>query len=137
MTLRNASVFLIASVAGCGDSRSAGPHLPVEGTVTLGTKPLSGGTVTYFPLGVEGTQPPPSVGVVDTRGRYSLKTSGKDGTPAGKYVVIVTTSGEDKGQDNQFNSIYSNAQESPLKKDVIENAAPGHYDLQLIPVRAR
>src|SRR5262249_3271110 len=112
MRFRSVRMFLGLSVcgvvafAGCRNYRSIGPGFPVPGQCTLGGKPLVGGTVSFIPLEAEANRPRPE-GSVDARGRYSLKTAGREGAPAGKYRAIVTTSGDDKNQDEQFDPQYS------------------------------
>jgi hypothetical protein len=130
-TLRNVLLCGLAALAGCSsNSRSVGPCFPVAGKVTLGGVPLIGGTVSFVPLDAEPGTPWPT-GTIDSQGAYSLQTSGQEGAPAGKYRAIITTSGEDKNQDERFDSVYSHAENSPLIREVTENAAPGYYDLPL------
>jgi hypothetical protein len=129
------SACAAAALAGCGDRR-VGACLPVQGKVTLGGRPLVGGTVSFIPLDGDVSRPR-SEGNVDAQGNYSLKTAGKQGAPAGKYRVILTTSGEDKNQDTLFNPVYSHTEKSPLEKQVAQDAAPGAYDLDLVPRAGR
>jgi len=121
-----------AALTGCGPA--LGPCVPVQGKVTLGVNPLVGGTISFIPLEDEAGRPRPE-GAVDHQGRYALRTAGREGAPLGKYRAIVTTSGEDKAQDNQFDSRYSHPQQSPLVLEVTEDAPEGTYDLQLVPLR--
>jgi hypothetical protein len=131
-------VFLgiAAHVAGCSASASVGTYFPVEGQVTLGKRPLVGGTVSLLPLDREGDVPH-SEGTIDVQGHYKILTAGKQGAPLGRYRAIVTTSGEDKTQDSQFNSVYSHSENSPLTLEVLENAPAGYYDLKLHPLPRR
>jgi hypothetical protein len=120
------------ALAGCGNGRSVGPCVPVQGKVTLGGKPLVGGRVTFVPLEGNASGPRPE-GDIDAKGRYSLTTGGKEGAPVGKYRATLTTSGMDKTQDAQFDARYSNWETSPLVIPVTENAPAGAYDLKLKP----
>ena len=126
----------LLALTGCSSRRSVGPCVPVQGKVTLGGKPLVGGTVSFIPLEGEADAPRPE-GSIDAQGHYTLKTEGKEGAPAGKYRAILTTSGEDKKQDAQFNPQYSHWEKSPLVIQVAENAPPGAYDLKLAPLPTR
>jgi hypothetical protein len=126
----------LLALGGCGEGRSVGPCVPVQGRVTLGGKPLVGGTVSFIPL-EGGPDRPRAEGGIDAQGHYSLKTAGKEGAPAGKYRAVVTTSGEDKNQDRQFDPLYSHWAQSPLLVTVAEGAAPGAYDLRMAPLAPR
>jgi hypothetical protein len=116
--------------------RSVGPCLPVQGKITLGNRPLVGGIVSLVPLEGGANRPRPE-GTIDAQGHYSIKTAGREGAPAGKYRAIVTTSGEDKTQDTEFDPQYSHAEKSPLLVEVADNPPPGKYDLHLQPLAAR
>jgi hypothetical protein len=127
----------LLALTGCGgNTRATGPLVPVKGKVTLGGKPLVGGAVTFVPAEGAGSGPMPT-GDIDSQGLYSLRTGAQEGAPVGKYRAIVTTGGEDKTQEAQFNSVYSSAQKSPLVVEVTENARPGAYDLPLVPLGGR
>jgi hypothetical protein len=120
------------ALAGCGFGQSVGQCAPVKGKITLGGKPLIGGRVMFIPLETEANAPRPEA-EINAQGLYSLKTDGREGAPPGKYRAVVTTSGLDKTQDTQFNSVYSSWEKSPLVRQVTENAAAGAYDLKLDP----
>lgn len=80
-------------LAGCGESvkpEVIPPLEPVSGTVTIDGAPVAGVAVTFFPAG-QGAKGNPSTGTTDASGKYSLKhRSGKDGIPAGDYIVIFS-----------------------------------------------
>jgi hypothetical protein len=120
------------ALAGCSFGQSVGPCVPVKGKITLAGKPLIGGTLMFIPLETDANAPRPEA-EIDAQGLYSLKTEGREGAPPGKYRAVVTTSGLDKTQDAQFNSVYSSWEKSPLVRQVTENAAAGAYDLKLDP----
>ena len=138
----NFTVLLAAGVggllvlSGCGKGDSAGPCVPVKGRVTLGSRPLVGGTVTFIPLDGGADRPRPE-GSVDSLGFYAVATAGVDGAPVGKYRATLTISGEDKKQNGQFDPRYSHWEKSPLLIEVKENPAAGAYDLTLVPRRGR
>ena len=73
---------------GCG--KSAGPELPVSGTVTLDGKPVSDVAVRFFPDA--GTDPSSGgSAVTGTDGKYVITGGqGKKGLVAGKYKVTVS-----------------------------------------------
>lgn len=76
---------LIAVVAGCGRGESNVAR--VSGTVTLGGEPLADAVVTFQPTGG-----PPSRGITDTAGKYSLRyTREIMGARIGPHVVSITT----------------------------------------------
>lgn len=99
------------------NGRSAVDLAPVTGRITLDGEPLAGATVMFTPLGgtpgedfkpkpgSKGSGPaeqppefgggPPSVGITDNEGRYTLKhTLNLDGAIVGKHTVSISTFGE-------------------------------------------
>jgi hypothetical protein len=85
-------VLLIASialtgVAGCGNGLSS-----VSGSVTLDGQPIIGGpdkygTVSFYREGGGGA---PGVAIIDSSGRYELKTGGQNGIEPGTYLVAIS-----------------------------------------------
>jgi hypothetical protein len=138
MRLRVSDIALVSlagalvATGGCSNGASIGPCVPVEGKVTLGAKPLVGGTVTFVPAEGQSNGPRPE-GQIDAQGLYALKTGEKQGAPPGRYRAVVTISGLDKAQNAEFNPLYSHWDKSPLVIPVTENAAAGAYDLKLKP----
>jgi hypothetical protein len=84
-----AAILALACICsgGCGE----GGSVPVEGTVTLQGKPLSGATVMFTSM--RGNGPGPFVGKTDQSGRFSLGPSDATGSgaAAGEYSVIIAT----------------------------------------------
>jgi hypothetical protein len=77
------SLFL----AGCGTKAE---YAEVDGTVTLGAKPLAGVEVLFFPDSEGAEQLPYATGKTDDTGRYTLTLqSGKPGALVGKNRVVV------------------------------------------------
>ena len=74
---------------GCG--KTPEKLYPVQGTVTVGGKPLNGGSVQFemIDVGVSG-KVYTSSGEIGEDGRYELSTFGKLGAPAGEHRVWVT-----------------------------------------------
>ncbi len=79
--LRIASFALLAFIAGCGSSDTG----RVAGRVTVGGKPIAQGAV-LFQNAAKGTA---ILAPIGNDGTYRVKTSQKDGLPAGDYQVAV------------------------------------------------
>ncbi len=73
-------------VMGCGGE----PLTPVVGSVTVGGKPLTGGTVDFYPASGSGSSQR-ITGTIDADGNYKMTTDGKPGVPKGSYKVTVNT----------------------------------------------
>ena len=80
---------LIALLAGCF---GCGAELPsrVSGTVTLDSEPVSGGTISFDPVG-PGMM---AFSKINGQGNYSLRTNSSTGLVPGKYEVMITVRGE-------------------------------------------
>lgn len=87
--------LLMAGLAGCPQSDDIGTTLPVSGKVTIDSKPLANGTVSYMPIEAKGNKTKAAVSGIVTNGEYTLKsgsaTTNKNGAPPGWYKVIITT----------------------------------------------
>ena len=82
------AVLGLATIAGCQRS----PKLvPVEGNVTLDSKPLANATVLLSPTRANG--PGPFFGTTKGDGRFSLGAVGNEGGGAtpDSYIVVITT----------------------------------------------
>ena len=79
------SLFLLGTVAGCGDS---GPQTaPVKGVVKFNDAPYPNAIVTFIPS--DGG--PAGIGKTTENGEYEIWTSGKRGAVLGNHKVSVTT----------------------------------------------
>lgn len=78
-----AVALLLVAALGCSDSLEA----TVSGVVTLDSKPIGPGVVTFAP---ESGGTNPAVGAIQPNGDYFLKTSRTNGLVAGRYRVAVT-----------------------------------------------
>jgi hypothetical protein len=128
--------------AGCG-SGGVGNTAPVSGSVTLDGQPLSAGLVSFNPDSSKGNSSQfVPVAQVDSDGRYTLTTEGKEGAPPGWYKATVTPGMPrmDPGADPSktpmpkmitLNPKYGDAAKTPFSIEVIANAPAGHYDLKL------
>jgi hypothetical protein len=126
----------LASLTGC-----FGPPLPtltpVKGTVSVDSKPVTSGQVSFFATVVdEKTKFAPPSGQIDANGNYELFTEGKAGAPLGKYKVTVTPSmvpvqGAKTAPNTPYNDKYRDQKRSDLEVEVV--AEPKPYDLKLKP----
>lgn len=145
--LRLISALLAALAAsGCSDASGVGQTFPVAGKATIDNQPLTARTtiVLFKPDAAKGnTSPFEPSGTVDGDGNYTLTTKGKKGAPPGWYKVVVTAREEEapvhpkapKQHRPVARSLlpakYGQAETSGLSIEVVENPAPGAYDLKL------
>lgn len=94
------ALTLMVAIAALGcDSRRAG-FVPVSGKVTIDGTPVTTGRIEFFPESGR-----PSSGVIDSEGRYELKTYDPgDGAKPGSYVVTITAK-QDSEEAPEYNSI--------------------------------
>lgn len=79
--------LLSATWAGCGNAEVA----PVEGTITLGGKPIGPGVITFVPDKSKGNSGKGAVGYFEADGRYTLSTyEPGDGARRGNHHVFIT-----------------------------------------------
>jgi len=88
MRLRWIFLGLVIAACGCG----GGPRLaPVSGQVKLDGKPLPDAQVTFRPDSKEVHPGPPSSGMTDAEGRFTLRTAdGHDGAVVGPHKVRIS-----------------------------------------------
>lgn len=138
------AVFVgLALVLGCGKDN---PMSSVSGKVTVDGKPLSGGSVSFIPdvpPGEEGIKEASkaatsglSAGSIGSDGTYKIYTAGKEGAPLGKYKVTVSPRmapppDATEAPPLEFDKKYSDAQKTPLRKEVVASPKAGDYDLKL------
>jgi hypothetical protein len=121
-------------VAGC-TSDPVGRTVPVKGKVTVGGQPLKLGSVTYWPNEAKGNTSKMEAGAtINEDGTYELFTKGKAGAPPGAYkVTVVAQPIPDSTKPTQSKSLvsstYGSRDTTPLLIEVVENPAPGAYDL--------
>jgi hypothetical protein len=101
ISFRQAAAVCLAAVlltlAGCG---TAPPQAEVEGKVTLGSTPLCGAIVTFYPVSEGARQPPYSRGKTDDTGKYTLATvDGSPGALVGQHRVVVDWPPRERGSD--------------------------------------
>lgn len=131
--------------AGCSGDSGVGVTFPVAGKITIDNEPLTvRGTVVLFqPDASRGnTSPFDAVGTVDETGAYKLATKGKSGAAPGWYKVVVTATsssaehaksphGSRPAPKSLLPAKYGLASTSDLSVEVVEEPAPGAYDLRL------
>jgi hypothetical protein len=136
---------------GCPDASGVGQTFPVSGTITLDGQPLVAKTtvVLFMPDAAKGNGSPfEPTGTVDGQGRYTLVTKNKPGAPPGWYKIAVTAhegrSEHPKGTLRHrpvahavIPSKYGQPDTSDLSIEVVENPAPGAYDVKLVTESAR
>jgi hypothetical protein len=73
--------------------------------------------------------------IADPGGTYEVNTEGRSGVPIGSYIACVRVLNRKvNGKEPPsipFSAKYLDANESPLKVEVVANLAPGAYDLEL------
>jgi hypothetical protein len=134
-----------SSTFGCSDDSGVGKTFPVAGRITINQEPLTAkSTVVLFkPDASKGnTSIFEPIGTVDENGDYMVLTKGKKGAPPGWYKVVVTATesapvhpNSPQGHRPVAQSLvpakYGLEQTSDLSIEVVENPAPGAYDLKL------
>jgi len=134
MRLLTLAVLSLCFLGCSGGPDDAPETIPVTGTVTLDGAPLSDARVTFIPDGSGQA----ASGPTDAEGKFTLKTNGLDGAPAGKYKVSVSSSAPEPmpGVDDEESSQsaipakYSNADESGFTADVSAGSNDFTFDLK-------
>lgn len=132
-------VGLIAGVFGlAGCTPPPATTFPVQGKVTVQKKPLTVGTVYFWPDTSKGNPSKESaVGRIGADGSYKLQTSGRDGAPPGWYKVTVDQivmpgeTGATTAKPASINAKYRKTDTSGISIEVTENPKPGAYDIEL------
>lgn len=131
------ALSMFVSLPGCGGDD--GPKVvQVRGTVTMDGEPLSGVGVSFRPDGSKGNNVPFNPGgSTDESGAYQLTTAAKEGAPEGWYKVVLFAPSAPPGAEMPkstkppFNPKYSDPAKSDISIEVVKNAEPGAYDLEL------
>jgi hypothetical protein len=132
-TIAVAAAVVLLPAAGCSKYR----YVTVKGKVVLKKdgRPLTFGTVVFMP-DKDNTLRQVATGKINPDGTYELTTEGRSGVPIGSYIACVR--GPMRKVDGKdppplpFSMKYFDANESPLKIEVVENPAAGAYDLELV-----
>ena len=126
---------LILSLLGCnGDP--VGRTVPVKGTVKLDGQPLKQGSLVFWPDAAKGNSlAVEAAAQISAEGTYELITRGKPGAPPGAYKVTVMAQVPINPKDPYSKAKllvpteYTTKETTPLQIEVVDNPAPGAYDL--------
>lgn len=138
--LRTVGLILLAGLlllpaGGC--SGKSGPKLyPVTGSIKLGDKPMSKGSMAFNPDKAKGNTSTlvPSADIAED-GTFTVYTSGKPGAPLGWYKVTVISAVPVNPKDpysetkSLINVKYNTVDTTDLSVEVVE--APKTYELKL------
>ena len=130
---------LASSVIGC--EKSGPKMIQVEGKVTYKGKPVPRGWVTFHPDAKKGNQSMEvPKGDIDPDGTYHVITRLAEGITPGWYHVAVNAADPIDPKNPYFNKDkwivpekYSNPKTSKLEMQIVENPAPGAYDINIEP----
>lgn len=110
-------------------------RVPVTGTVTLDGKPLTVGVVSFAPDNEKGnTNRVACIGRANA-GKYDLTTAAMQnfdngpGAPLGWYKVYLDTT-VPGAEDLKIHPKFKDLNKTPISIEVVENPAPGAYDIQ-------
>jgi hypothetical protein len=126
---------------GCGGTYIDGVRIyPVSGRVLVQGQPLTDvpqGSVSFHPDAGQGNQSLHlPTGKINPDGTYELNTGGKKGAPLGKYKVRVSAF-ENRPEEGpvtpryMLDDKYYAADKTDLTLEVVDNPAPGQYDLKV------
>jgi hypothetical protein len=131
----------LALLAGCGGSQSL---VPVEGKVLVEGRPLTKGTLVFWPdKGKGNAAPAPAMGTVAADGSFKLTTAGRPGVPPGWYRVTASPPpAADPSQPlpskprrtimpRRFNARYEDPARTNLIVEVVASPPAGGYALAL------
>ena len=140
--------LLALALGGCGKGLKLPPMAKVDGKVTYNGKPLTGGTISFFPLDDKSGHP--AIGEIDSNGSFELTTFNTgDGAVLGQHKAVVSVKPEvsadtppdripsqlpedlKKAQGNTppIPAKYSDPEKTPLRYTV--RAEGNHFDVEL------
>jgi len=129
---------VLAGLAGCKQSAAEFNVAPVKGKVTHQGQPVKGGSITFQPVGVEGTKAgvkgKPATGEVKDDGTFVLSTYGKeDGAVVGKHRVMYmpAIAGAQSYGEKPKPSPY--ARLAPKEKEVDIKPGSNEISIELVP----
>jgi hypothetical protein len=125
--------WLAVLATGCSDSSEVGKVVPVEGRVTLDTKPLPGGAVIFNPdVTKNNTLKFIPSGKIQADGKYTVNTGNKVGVPPGAYKVTIFVNAPGAPTiPMKVDPRYASAETTPFAIEVTESPQEGAYDLKL------
>jgi hypothetical protein len=107
LCVRVAACVSLSAVWGCGAAAGLPQTGKVHGTVAYKGKPVSTGTVTFFPLEAKGEANRPAIGEISSDGSFELTTFNTgDGAVLGQHkaIVVAKTEGTVKAADDTIPS---------------------------------
>jgi hypothetical protein len=127
--------LVLCVLAGCGKGDTV---FPVDGKVLVDGQPLTVGTVIFTPDTSKGnsSQAEPR-GQLDANGVYRVyMTKDREGVPPGWYKISISAQRLKDAKDplsyvSVIPSKYTNPKTSGLVLQVVDNPAPGAYDIKL------
>jgi hypothetical protein len=128
--------LLAMTAAGCEKS---GPKMvQVEGKVTYQGKPVPRGYVSFYPDAKKGNKSMEVPNGTIDEGSYHMVTRVHDGLTPGWYTVAVSAAEQIDPKNPYFTKWlvpdkYANPKTSKLQMEVVDNPAPGAYDINLEP----
>lgn len=129
--------ILLLGVAACTHD-PIGRTVPVKGKVTLNGKPLTTGSVVFWPDEENGNTGSFEAGAqINKEGAFDLFTHGKHGAPPGAYrVTVMAQEPIDKKSPYAKRSllvpeVYTKKDETPLRVVIAEHPPPDAYELKL------
>ena len=126
----------LCAVIATGCEQGGPKMVQIEGKVTYKGKPVPRGTLSLFAETKKGNQSMEvPIGIIED-GYYHVKTRTKDGATPGWYQVSVNAAKQINPKDPYFTDWlvpekYSNPKTSKLEMEVVENPAPGKYDINI------
>ena len=118
----------VLTALGCGGGGPTYKVVPVEGKITVDGVPMSSGSpVAFVPDASKNNtlQVVPNA-MTTADGSYKLLTEGRPGAPPGWYKVTISSMG-----GPPMNPKYGSRDQTDLSIEVVDNPAPGRYDLKV------
>ncbi len=134
--VRGSGLLALAAAALAVGCKGEDPLPPVAGTVTVNSRPVPSGTVTFYPDASKGNASPHlPTGIIEPDGRFEIcLPEDKKGAPPGWYRVVVFAANDPQpGKPTKFfvSKKYTDRGTTPLSVEVVANPEPGRYDFKL------
>jgi hypothetical protein len=134
-----AACVLLVAISGCGGGSY--DTAPVEGTVTFEGQPVPGGSISFIPIGGDGTRAgKPGSGTIQSDGTYKMSTYGTDdGAMIGRHNVLFSAPEVDEAAPESEEEHSETTEESPYeglvpKQSEIEVVdGQNTIDIELVP----
>jgi hypothetical protein len=130
--MRSACCLMVLALVGCSSGDKDYSVAPVKGTVMVGDKPLTEGTITFFPQTTDAKAKESGKkgwGKIEPDGTFQLNTYGKlDGAVIGKHKITISLPAPETAT---FDPKYMTPDTSPLEFEV--KAGENKADFKLDP----